>query len=286
MTVILAQRFDERIVIASDTMISDANTGRNSAMPGRLKAIIISDRLSVAYAGHSDPALYAIRRIPDLKGRVPCVLETLRAFTDLKDRDVDFIIAYHDPRAELRRVWNGQLSGPLRRACIGNCSILPQVLNRFTPTGNAVTDAKNFSLAFINAFTNRRVFTGTGVGGFPIILEARPEGHIYKGHTLNATWKPIEFKHGVTTYEDENDLLTGEWSFRHDILVPKQSGLAVLAVEVPQAKVGFVYAPLVEDDPDKVTLLGSDERWTQKQIEMHKAMRSALDKKIAEITRN
>jgi len=44
-------------------------------------------------------------------------------------------------------------------------------------------------------------------------------------------------KPGITTYQDENDLLTGEWSFRHDILVPDQPGLAILGAEVLRAKV-------------------------------------------------
>jgi len=285
MTVVVGKCFDERIVIASDTMISDANTGNANAIPGRLKAIIISDRLSIAYAGHSDPALHAIRRVPDIytTGGIPNVLEALKVFTASKDYSVDFMIAYHDPHSELRRVWNGQVSAPLQQVCIGNYSIIPEVLSRFVPAENAAVSAKNFIHAFLNAFTDRQVFAGTGVGGFPILLEAQPAGHIYRGHTFSMNWKPVVFKPEATTYENDNDLLTGEWSFRHDILVPRQSGLAVLAAEVPQAKVGFVYAPLVDDEPEKVTLLGEADKWTEKQTEMHQAMQRALNMKISQV---
>ena len=285
MTVVIGRRFGDTIIMLSDTMISDADAGRNNAIPGRLKAIVVADRLSIAYAGHSDPALHAIRKTPVIymNGGLPAVLEALREFTTSGDHDVDFVVASHYPTAELRRVWDGRVSAPLDQTCIGNCTILSEVLNRFSPSGEAMTDAKTFYAAFLNAFSNRRVFAGSGVGGFPIVLEARPDGHIYRGHTLNASWRPIEFVPGATTYEDENDLLTGEWSFRHDILVTKQPGLAVLAVEVPQAKVGFVYAPLMEDDPDRVRLLGSYGKWTQNQSEMHAAMRAALDGMIAKI---
>ena len=279
MTVVIGRRFGDTIVVLSDTMISDANTGRNSAIPGRLKAIVVADRLSIAYAGHSDPALHAIRRTPDIymKNGLPAVLEALRQFTACRDHDVDFIVASHDTAAELRRVWDGQVSNPLQETCIGNCSIVQELRRRFSPTGEAKTDAKNFRVAFLNVFSNRRVFAGSGVGGFPIALEARTDGHIYKGHTLNASWKPSKFVPGATIYEDENDLLTGEWSFRHDILTVKQPGLAVLAAEVPQAKIGFVYAPMLQNDPDPVRLLDIDEKWTQKQSEMHAVMRAALD---------
>lgn len=67
------------------------------------------------------------------------------------------------------------------------------------------------------------------------------------------------------TYEDENDLLTGEWSFRHDVLTSECIGTPVVAVEILQAKVGYVYAPLLESDPVEVRLLDSDKMWTQNQ---------------------
>ena len=57
MTVVIGKRFGDTIVLLSDTMIADANSGRNNAIPGRLKAIVVTDRLSIAYAGHSNPAL-------------------------------------------------------------------------------------------------------------------------------------------------------------------------------------------------------------------------------------
>ena len=265
MTVVIGKCFGDTIVILSDTMISDAHLGRTDAIPGRLKAITINDHLSIAYAGHSDPALNIARQIPGIyrSSGLIGVLESLRQGTACEGHDVDFIVASHDPGTELRRIWSGQISDSLNETCIGNCAILPEVMSRFTPASDGRTSARNFRLAFINAFTNRRVHLGTGVGGFPIVLQAAPEGHLYKGHTLNESWKPIG--PGGTTYEDENDLLTGEWSFRHDLLVPKRAGLAVIGVEVPQGKIGFVYAPLLESDPNRVPLLASDKTWTQYQ---------------------
>jgi hypothetical protein len=104
--------------------------GNNNAIPGRLKAIVISDHVSIAYAGHSDPALHAVRRIPDIYVRCgfAAVLQALGEFTASGDHDVDFIVASHCPTAELRRVWNGQVSEPLDETCIGNCSIFAEVL--------------------------------------------------------------------------------------------------------------------------------------------------------------
>jgi hypothetical protein len=71
----------------------------------------------------------------------------------------------------------------LEQTCIGNCEILHHVEEQST--------AKDFQLAFIGAFTKRRVHLGDGVGGLPIVVSAKPGGHQYVGYTLNAYWKPI-----------------------------------------------------------------------------------------------
>jgi hypothetical protein len=199
MTVVIAKCFGQIIEIVSDTMISDTDLGRDNAIPGRLKAIILNERLSVAYAGHSDPALHAIRQASSIfsKGGLDAVTDHLRQVSASDDLDIDFIVASHDPTAELRRIWGGRISQPLAEASIGNRAILPEVMKIFSPVGDENTDAKNFRSAFLSAFTNRRTHLGQGVGGFPIALEARPDGHVYKGHSVSESWKPIEFVPGA-----------------------------------------------------------------------------------------
>ena len=102
MTVVIAKRFGQTIVILSDTMISDTNLGRENAIPGRLKAIIIADRLFIAYVGHSDPALHAIRQVAASypTAGLGAVLESLREVTAFDYHDIDFIVASHDPAAD------------------------------------------------------------------------------------------------------------------------------------------------------------------------------------------
>ncbi|MGE0851887.1 MAG: hypothetical protein AB7O44_20070 [Hyphomicrobiaceae bacterium] len=238
---------------------------------------------SVAYAGHANQALDAIRgAVSILKDGGPdAAVEHLRQASADTSSDIDFIVAAHKPEPELRRVWQGRASEPLAHSLIGDPSILPEVERRYRPADGGKEDAKNFRLAFIAAFTDRKVHVDVGVGGFPLSLVARPEGHLYKWHSLSHSWKPI-VPTGGTTYEDENDLLTGEWSFRHDLMTINQPGVAVLAVEVLQAKTGFVYAPLLEDDPSPVRLLEEAGPYTQHQAEIHAAMRMALDAKVAE----
>lgn len=54
MTVVIAKRFGDSICIVSDTMISDAQTGRSDAIPSRLKIVTLGTTFSVAYAGHAN----------------------------------------------------------------------------------------------------------------------------------------------------------------------------------------------------------------------------------------
>lgn len=207
-------------------------------------------------------------------------IEHLRTSTNSGHGDFDFIVALHRPEPELRRIWAGMTSSSLDQTAIGDTRIREEVDRRLDHgTGRAIRD---YQSAFIAAFTDKKVHLGTGVGGFPITLFAKPEGHAYRGHYFGHSWKPIVPVWGTTTYEDENDLLTGEWSYRHDVVTTKEPGIAVLAIEVPQAKTGFVYAPLLEDDPQPIKLLASDEPYTQHQEAIHKAMGQALDAKIEE----
>ena len=63
MTIVAAMKFDKRIVVMSDTMISDSNELRNNVIPGRLKSIVINNWLTISDAGLSTQAIDAVRKI-------------------------------------------------------------------------------------------------------------------------------------------------------------------------------------------------------------------------------
>jgi len=277
MTVVLARKFGQTIQLVSDTMITDAERGRADALPGRVKAIVIHRTLSIAFAGHADPALRVIRQVARSG---PCdldlVYQTLCQATASRDHDVEFLVASHRPEASLRRIWRGQVSAPLAHAAIGDATIRPAVYERLVAEGVDAKDAHAFRSAFLMAFTNERIPRGDGVGGFPIAVEASPDGHRYRGHSVHMSWKPITFVPG-TTYQDPADLQTGDWSFHHTVMHTEERGVAVVAAQIPQARVGFVYAPLLQDEPRRVTLLRPGVDWTEHQEEMFAVLRDALN---------
>jgi hypothetical protein len=137
LTVVIAKQFADTICIVSDTMISDEASGTRDAIPGRLKIVTLSPTFSVAYAGHANQALDAIREaVPLLKSGGPdAAVEYLRQASAATSPEIDFIVAAHRTDPELRRVWQGRTSKPLEHSLIGDASILPEVERRFKPTG-------------------------------------------------------------------------------------------------------------------------------------------------------
>jgi hypothetical protein len=84
----------------------------------------------------------------------------------------------------------------------------------------------------------------------------------------------------MTAYEDENDLLTGEWSFHHSAIAPAISNAAVIGVAVPQAKVGFVYSPLTADEPVRVRLLDEHLPWTQHERQIYETLEKRVEEAV------
>jgi hypothetical protein len=211
LTIVIVKRFGDAICLVADTMISEEKgTGKADGIPGRLKMMTLNRNFTVAYAGHSDPALCAIREAHGtLRDHGPDAAMTgLCAATAMKDHDVEFIVACHRPHGELRRIWDGVISDPLTESAISQKGMVAKIEKRFKSTGDAAQDAKNYRLAFIETFLDRREYFEAGVGGFPLSVHAQADSHAYKGHHLSENWQPIVPVWGTTMIEDETDFLT------------------------------------------------------------------------------
>ena len=63
MTLVMGRRFNDRLVILSDSMITHKAATKPNAIPGRLKSIILSRDMAVSYAGLANKALSIIRAL-------------------------------------------------------------------------------------------------------------------------------------------------------------------------------------------------------------------------------
>jgi len=61
MTFVVARKFGDRIIVFSDTMISNRGAARQNIIPGALKSIVVHRYVSIAYAGSAPVALDAVR---------------------------------------------------------------------------------------------------------------------------------------------------------------------------------------------------------------------------------
>lgn len=262
MTIGIARKFGQRVLLLTDTMITDSLMGGRDAIPGRLKAIILSPTVSVAYAGHSDPALYAIREaLQCLKatGQVRSAAEVLIRASGSADHEVDFLLIFHqDGVPHLQKITEGRSTPDVDSAFIGDAVVVRRVLD-LVPSQEAFAhpdlgiDAAEGALwnAFLRLFVDEGTTVVDGVGGLPIGVVASPYGHFYSSYAVSMAWDVIDLRVGITSSQHEAQR-GGETAFSFNVMGGRLRGVAALGVAVPQAGVGFVYAPLALNPTERL----------------------------------
>jgi hypothetical protein len=173
LTFIIARQFGERIIVASDTMITDEKSTGPNTIPGRLKAISLSPAISVAYAGLSIQAIIAIRKAKGLAMAACQLPEIMDVFVPVTlSGETDFIVASHLPNAELRKIRHGIISHPQSAMSIGDQALVRRVLDleRIVSVGRipwVSKDELKFTRAFSQLFMQDGVAINAGVGGVP-----------------------------------------------------------------------------------------------------------------------
>jgi hypothetical protein len=121
MTIVVAMKFDERIIVMSDTMISDPTDRADNIFPGRLKSIVINKWLTISYAGLSDQAIHIIRGIKKLSNiSTELVVNILVEASRKHGDDLDFILCSHENAARLIKISNGEIFEGAEFLWIGN----------------------------------------------------------------------------------------------------------------------------------------------------------------------
>lgn len=261
MTVGIGRKFGKRIVLSTDTMITDSNKGKTDPIPGRLKGIILNPTASIAYAGHSDPAIDAIAnaRINLLRtGDVLQAATPLIAASERTDIDVDFILAYHiEGRPFMHKITSNGMSDDLDTCFIGDPLVFQIVLELAStqeskaPPGLGIQDEEvRFHNAFDELFTEQGTHLNRNVGGLPISVVASPFGHYYPGKALSKCWD-IDLRFGITPDQHARQR-AGETSWQYSLVGGNLRGVPVLGLTIPQAGTAYIYAPLMFDDAERI----------------------------------
>lgn len=256
MTIVAAIKFDERICVMSDTMISDREQVRDNIIPGRLKSIVINEWLTVSYAGLSTQAIDAIRTIKNYQSvttrdSVDFLLDISASFPN----DLDFIVCSHETEARLIKISNGRLMEGANAYWIGSsqaASELSRVLIRNAKFESLPEYMSAEEIEFKNAFnTYMRENTCEGIGGAVIDCLCSPYGHCYNSHTGAFSWDTVIL--GMEIREDLNRRKnTGTYHYEYHVLSPSVRGQGIVGFYLDQAQIGFIYDPINHDDAMKI----------------------------------
>jgi hypothetical protein len=254
MTFVAARRFGDRIVIAADTMISDDQDARHDVIPGRLKAVVLNSRMSVAYAGRPNQAIDAIRaakRCLDAGGSEAGAEQILVAATLEHFGHLEFVLASHVAGASLKRIWEGRISFGLESVSIGQRSLDGRLANAEKSSALPVVPHEHeaesaFTSAFRQLFDG--VFVSEGVGGFGFLLLGSPYGHCYQPHAAVTNWDQVDLSTGLTDRHlaDHRSGMT-QWSFHTQ--GARLRGVGVAGAAILDAGIGYIYSPLERDAP-------------------------------------
>lgn len=263
MTFVAAKRFGKRIYIGSDTMISDPTKSRDDVIPGRLKAIILDPLTTIAYAGLSDQSIDTIKQVKKCLyggGNLFDAEKILLAATKAYEGGLEFLIASHRDGASLKKIWDGYISSDLDQAYIGQDDLIPTFIRQEDEIPQSIVpheyeDEFRFTRAFGSLFDGIQV--SDSAGGFNIMALCFPAGHSYQPSAGVAVWGSGREDSAEEQLANRRSGMT-QWGYQ--ILPPKLRGVGVVGAIVPNAGIGYIYAPLSEDRPVKWPFPAGDEQ--------------------------
>lgn len=263
MTFVVARKFDQRILIATDTMTSsNPKRPRPEPLPGVLKAVVIDLHTSVSFAGSADLAHRYIRdakRLYSERKSLPHLLDLLSEAS--KDYCVDFIVASHRPQAVLHVIKKGQVSADIDGCWIGDSdgfkmmpSLPVQKDIQIDPTFGTWEEAQ-FTREFLQMFEPGMTDLSITIGGFAIFLLGSPNGHTYMSRSVIYHGGEITLTPQGFVPEQMRARAEVQAGFAYDVVAPNERGVAVLGVLFPQPAFGYVYSPIEWDEPQKVSAI-------------------------------
>jgi hypothetical protein len=263
LTIVIAKKFDERIVTVSDTADFDVRNASPNLVPGVLKSVIVNLHTSISFAGATERCLDAIRKIhkqllagADLTG----VLNDLAKYTS--DGKCEFLVSAHRNTAELRKIACGRVTDALSVGWIGDSQAIKKTVSseKFDvelPDYMSQGEAE-FTYGFIKALGERKMLSDFA-GGIPIVHLASAIGHTYQDYmnwSLGGTM--LLTRHGFDP-KSVAERTNHQYDFTMHVIAPDGRGVAVLGLYFVEARCGFIYSPIETDNPDKLTELDIDQ---------------------------
>ncbi|WP_131803251.1 MULTISPECIES: hypothetical protein [unclassified Mesorhizobium] len=277
MTIVIALRRDEEILLMADTKVTDANSTGPNIIPGRLKIVTIGPRVSVAFAGNADPAGVALREArKELQhdGLVPAV-EVLKQYSS--DGTVDFLVAAHTPEISLLRLRRG-VSLEVADVCtLRHDDPFREDIDRARVTHDSQSLAKSdLRSRFIDRLMTNRSDLGLHIGGIPICVSAASSGHRYLGQTGIYTYKFPPLKAGQETHQPIEQVYTGDGHFQLSVVPSDADDVPVVGVCLLQARTGYVFSPIEQPEAFVIPLAPPTLEWEGHEQQMFGTLKAAI----------
>lgn len=299
MTIVVGQKFGSRIIILSDTMISDGETAKPLVIPGRLKALVLSEDISVAYAGHANQCHDVAITCYDMVrsgASVADMVEFLRNQTADQGDNVlkEFLVAAHTPNAELYVIKDGRVGNGAGPYFLGEAAVFDRMMGDeyddqlqgidfnamdFGDGEFGTASEMIFKSRFGNLFGDGPL-VADGVGGIPIDLLASPYGHTYEPRSVSMAWNKLVSSNPIfasALADQERRAATGETEWRYQTVTPGTRGVPVLGLYLDQLRIGFLYLPAISETP--YLLQGVDNETFAETVEW-KARETAIDARL------
>src|SRR5689334_7450087 len=254
MTLVLGVRTESGIWLLADTRISHPDITQVEEIPGRLKLITLGSDICVGYAGAADRAIDIVNGLPPSPRGFTAVVEELERATD--DGAIDFLAACSTDR-HLLRISNGRRLLVEEEIWIGDTDAGKEYENLEVRSASSFAIEAKFgphlarvaraSDAFSKVVIEHRTPT---VGGIVVRVGSRPEEFRYAEAAM-AYLPPQRIRSGVATRLRFGGAPEG--GFSYSLMAPDAPGFALLGLYVLQGSIGFVYAPMHNENPAKVS---------------------------------
>lgn len=257
MTLAVALRVGSKVVIHSDTLITDDNWAHPEVLPGRLKTLVLSKNLTVAYSGLAVQAVDSLRK-PWLRATesLSSVTDHLAETAAKHGGKVEYLVCSHleHPKPRLVKVTaDGAVEGA-DRYWIGHADAARAVAAGARPTmRSGVSDLPDEEQQLADSF--RQYVEGSRnreVGGVPITTICIPDGHHYLPTMNLLSTSGIRIgSDGAIEIEEEFGHEGGKGSYIYHLSGPPTLGDPVLGLYLPQPRMAYIYAPLKGDRPER-----------------------------------
>lgn len=173
MTLIVARIYGEKILILSDTKVSDPFTIRRSPLEGVLKVILPNPHLAIAYAGVIAFAESAIKRTLHFDS-IPIgdVISLLEKVNKESNEQTEFVVASLQGNPRLYKISGGSTEGDLSSAWLGSHLGFTRYQREYAATPEANPTPERMAEAFERVLSSESI---EDVGGYRIAVQVHPD---------------------------------------------------------------------------------------------------------------